>query len=113
MKWMVFGLMMIIGGIGFSQVYGDLGISKREVVKDCDRAISASAQEGQIFIAISVNIDGKVTSVELDDERSTVTHIVLVREAKMRAQKMFFKDGYEYPKFHQGVIEFTVTKREN
>ncbi len=97
---------------GHSQVYGDVGISKRKVLTDCDRKISSSSKEGLIFIDIAVDVDGNVTSTELDEERSVVTHIILVREAKLRAKKMKFEKGMHYPKFHHGVLQFTVEKKE-
>lgn len=96
---------------GFSQVYGDVGISKRKVVADCDRTITSSSKEGLLFISIAVDVDGNVTSAELDEERSEVTHIILVREAKIRAKKMKFEPGMHHPKFHQGILKFKVVNK--
>lgn len=106
--FVAFGLML--GLVGNSQVYGDVGIAKRKVVTDCERKIAASGSEGLIFITIKVNRDGKVTAATLEMGRSTVSNTILVREALVRAKKMLFEADYTAPTFHEGIVEFKVTK---
>lgn len=104
----VFGLML--GYVGNTQVYGEIGIAKRKVAKDCERKITSSASEGLIVIAVVVNRDGNVTSSTLDETRTTVSNTMLVREAMMRSKKMKFEADYTAPTYHKGLIEFKVEK---
>lgn len=111
MKVVLLSLFVLMGTIGFSQIHGQVKIDKRGVEKDISYDLTASSQEGLLILNIVVNRDGLVTSVTLDSERSNVTHIILAREAKMRAKKLKFKPCYECPQYHKGILEFKVVKK--
>lgn len=59
---------------------------------------------------IAVDIEGKVTSVVLNREKSTVKSTPSAIKAKNYILAFQFEKGTHFPKYHQGTVTITFVK---
>ena len=83
-------------------------MDKRPVVKDIDYTLYFS-KEGVIVFDIAVDIDGNVTSCELNKEKTTIISTPMKMKAKNRImQGLKFESGLQYPTFHRGYVQIKL-----
>src|SRR5690606_13334969 len=110
MKTTTILLLLFFTVSGFSQIYGDLFMDKRGVAKEIEYTVNHS-QPGKLVFDIAVDIDGNVTSCELNEEKSTITFSGAVIQGKNKIlQHLKFESGYQWPKFHRGYIQLNTVQ---
>ena len=83
-------------------------MDKRKVDKSIDFTVPYS-KPGKLVFDIRVNIDGKVTSCELDENKSTITASSPMINAKNKIMNhLVFIRGVGYPKWHEGFVQITT-----
>lgn len=98
-------LFILISHQAFSQVFGQIFLDKREIQNTFDFTVPYS-KEGKLVFDIRVNVDGKVTSCVFVKEKSTITAMGPMIEAKNKIlQQLLFKKGVGYPEFHEGYVQ--------
>jgi hypothetical protein len=103
-------IISIFSSISFSQVYGEIFMDKRKIVKDIDYTISYS-KAGTIVFDIAVNMEGKITSCELNKSKSTITTTAAMMKAKnLIIMGLVFERGYTWPKFHRGYVQIKTVQ---
>lgn len=108
MKTMFFLLLIAVSSNSFSQVYGEIFMDKRPIVKDIDYTLYYQ-KEGVLVFNIAVNTDGDVTSCELNSEKTTITSTPMKMKAKNRImQELKFEKGNGYPTFHRGYVQIKI-----
>lgn len=117
MKLIILTLLLSLSNSAFNQVYGKIFMDKRAVVQNIDFTIPYS-KPGKLIFDIRVNVDGKVTSCILNEEKSSITATGPMIDAKnMIMSKLVFAKGIGYPKWHEGYVQITtkqnVPKGEN
>ena len=96
--------MLFIAQLSFSQIYGDLAIDKRPIVKAIDYGV-VSNYNGQIVFNVVVDEQGNVTVCKLNKKKTTVKSTPTMMKAKNRIlMQLKFKSGSIYPQFHNGEI---------
>lgn len=85
-------------------------MDKRAIVEDIDYEVYYS-KPGKIVFDIVVNIDGEVTSCELNKEKSTITSTGAMMKGKnLIMNHLKFESGYTFPKFHRGFVQINTTQ---
>lgn len=113
MKTILFSFIILcLSNNAFTQVYGELMMDKREVISKIEFTVDYS-KPGRIVFDIAVDMDGNVTSCELNEDRSTVTATGAVMKGKSKiVQQLKFERGYHFPKFHYGQVQLNTVKSE-
>lgn len=117
MKLFTLALLLCLSNSAFNQVYGEIFMDKRSVDKSIEFTVPYS-KPGKLIFDIRVNVDGKVTSCILDEEKSTINAMGPMIKAKNKImQQLIFSKGVGYPKWHKGYVQITtiqdVPKGEN
>lgn len=101
-------LLFLISFASFSQVYGDLFTDKRGISGNIEYTVNHS-KPGKIIFDIVVDMDGKITSCELNKEKSTIVFTAAVVQAKNKiVQNLKFERGYHWPEFHRGYVQINT-----
>ena len=104
MKHILIILTLFITQLSFSQVYGELAIDKRPIVKAIDYGV-VSNYRGQIVFDIVVDEQGNVTVCKLNKVKTNVKSTPTIMKAKNRiVMQLKFQAHSIYPKFHRGQI---------
>ncbi|MBD3638999.1 MAG: hypothetical protein HUJ25_16715 [Crocinitomicaceae bacterium] len=104
MKAITILIFSLICTCGFSQVFGEILSDKRPISKNIDYTINYS-KPGKLIFNIAVDMDGNVTSCELDDKKSTIVTTTAMLKAKNKImQYLKFERGYHWPEFHRGYV---------
>lgn len=108
MKTLFLFVILITGNFAKCQVYGEIFMDKRPIVKDIDYTFYYS-REGTIVFNIAVNTDGDVTSCELNQEKTTIFSTPMKMKARNRVmQELKFEKGNQYPTFHRGFVQIKL-----
>lgn len=110
MKTIILILFSFISHQALSQIFGQILLDRREVQELIDFTVPYS-KEGKLVFDIRVNVDGKVTSCELVEEKSTITAMGPMIQAKNKIiQHLVFKKGIGYPEFHKGYVQINTVQ---
>ena len=110
MKKLLILFLVCVSNISGAQVYGDLMMDKREILKDIDYSVSYS-KAGKLIFDIRVNRNGKVTYCVLDSDRSSITAAGPMMKAKNKIMNnLLFGKALGLPEFHSGYIMITTVK---
>jgi NAD(P)H-flavin reductase len=113
MKNLVLLIVLCVSNFAVAQVYGEIFMDKREIVKDIDYTVNYS-KEGKLVFDIKVNTDGKVTSCFINEDKSTITAKGPMMKAKSKIMgQLVFGKGIGLPQFHSGYVQITTTQGEN
>lgn len=93
----------------FGQIYGDIAIDKRPVVKQINYGFEGN-YNGQFVFDIVVDEKGNVTSCVLDKSKTNITSTPTMMKAKNLVKSLKFEAGYQYPQFHRGEVVIKVYK---
>jgi hypothetical protein len=108
MKNLVLLTLLLIGKLGFSQIYGDLVKDKRQVIQQIDYAIKGNST-GQIVFDIVVDEKGNVTSCVVDKAKTSVKSTPTMMKAKNSiVGGLKFKASSMYPQFHRGEVVIKI-----
>ena len=108
MKTLLLTFLILITNLSFSQIYGEIAVDKRPIVKHIAYAIPGYTK-GQLVFDIVVNEKGNVTVCKLDRIKSTVKSTPTMIKAKNRIlMDLKFKADAIYPQFHRGQIVIKV-----
>lgn len=104
MKYILILLAILTGPFSFSQIYGDIAIDKRPIVKAIEYGV-VSNYTGQIVFDIVVDEQGNVTVCKLNKAKTNVKSTPTIMKAKNRIiMRLKFKAHSIYPQFHRGQI---------
>jgi hypothetical protein len=110
MKTLIFGLFISISTLGFSQLTGELTEYNRKIEKNIDYKM-ISSKVGVCVYDISVDPKGKVTSVTLVKDKSTVASTPALMKAKNAILTMKFEGCTYCPKYHHGLVTISFEKK--
>jgi len=104
MKYILILLTILTTQISFSQIYGDIAIDKRPIVKAIEYGV-VSNYTGQMVFDIVVDEQGNVTVCKLNKSKTNVKSTPTLMKAKNRIlMQLKFKAHSIYPQFHRGQI---------
>src|SRR5690554_5861470 len=98
-------------GIAYGQLSGDIVKDNRKLTIDQGYIINGHVN-GKIVFDISVNAEGKVTSVKAIDSESTIRSTPAKIKAQNYVSSFTFTPGTWYPKYHQGRVVITMVKQK-
>lgn len=104
-------LLILFPLCSMAQLSGDIKKDGRELVSDQSFVLEDS-HEGTIVFKISVNAKGEITSTEVVEDETTIKSTPAKIKARNYIAKFKFAPGTWYPKYHQGTIRLTMTKRK-
>ena len=111
MKYILILLAILTGPFSFSQIYGDIAIHKRPIVKAIEYGV-VSNYTGQIVFDIVVDEQGNVTVCKLNKAKTNVKSTPTIMKAKNRIiMRLKFKAHSIYPQFHRGQIVMKAYKK--
>jgi hypothetical protein len=111
MKYILILLAILTGPFSFSQIYGDIAIDKRPIVKAIEYGV-VSNYTGQIVFDIVVDEQGNVTVCKLNKAKTNVKSTPTIMKAKNRIiMRLKFKAHSIYPQFHRGQIVMKAYKK--
>ena len=97
-------LVLLTAHLSFSQIYGELALSKRPIVSPIEYGV-VSNYTGKIVFDIVVDESGNVTVCKLNKAKTNVKSTPTVMKAKNRIiMHLKFKAHSIYPQFHRGQI---------
>ncbi|MCG8577791.1 MAG: hypothetical protein MI810_23135 [Flavobacteriales bacterium] len=109
----LFILFLLFSATAKAQVMGDLATDGRAIATDIDYNLYADTT-GTIVFNIAVDMDGKVTGCQLNNDKTTLKSTRLLISAKNRILKQLsFEVGYAFPKHHQGQVQINVLREES
>lgn len=104
MKFILSLLILFTAHLSFSQIYGDIAIDKRPIVKAIEYGV-VSNYNGRMVFDIIVDEQGDVTVCKLNKEKSNIKSTPTIVKAKGRIlTHLKFKAHSTYPQFHKGQI---------
>jgi len=104
-------LMLFVAQLSFSQIYGDLAIDKRPIVKAIEYGVMSN-YNGQIVFNVVVDEQGNVTVCKLNKKKTTVKSTPTIMKAKNRIlMQLKFSASSTYPQFHRGEIVMKAYKK--
>ncbi|MFT4600824.1 MAG: hypothetical protein ACI857_001001 [Arenicella sp.] len=110
MKNLLILITLCVSNIAVAQVYGDVFMDKREIIKNIDYSVSYS-KPGKLIFDIQVNRDGKVTSCWINKEKSNITATAPMMKAKDKIMnQLFFGKGIGLPEYHSGYVMISTVK---
>jgi hypothetical protein len=111
MKYIVILLTILTTQFSFSQIYGDIAIDKRPIVKAIEYGV-VSNYTGQIVFDIVVDEQGNVTVCKFNKAKSNVKSTPTIMKAKNRiVMHLKFRAHSTYPQFHRGEIVMKAYKK--
>ena len=111
MKYIVILLAILTTQFSFSQIYGDIAIDKRPIVKAIEYGV-VSNYTGQIVFDIVVDEQGNVTVCKFNKVKSNVKSTPTIMKAKNRiVMNLKFRAHSTYPQFHRGQIVIKAYKK--
>ena len=93
----------------FAQVEGDIKNDNRKLLSEQLFALQGT-HEGVIVFKISVNAEGKITSADVVNEKTTIRSTPAKIKARNYVMGFEFEKGTWYPKYHQGEIRLKMVK---
>jgi hypothetical protein len=112
MKYILILLIVFTTQFSFSQIYGEIAIDKRPIVKAIEYGV-VSNYKGQIVFDIVVDEQGNVTVCKYNKVKSNVKSTPTIMKAKNRiVTELKFKAHSIYPQFHRGQIVMKAYKKE-
>src|SRR5690554_6422938 len=91
----------------YGQLSGDIVKDNRKMISDQSYIIDGHIN-GKLVFNISVDIEGKVTSVKVLDSESTIKSTPAKLKAQRYVSEFIFSPGTWYPKHHQGKVVITM-----
>ena len=111
MKYIAILFTILMTQFSFSQIYGDIAIDKRPIVKAIEYGV-VSNYTGQIVFDIVVDEQGNVTVCKLNKAKTNVKSTPTIMKAKNRIiMRLKFKAHSIYPQFHRGQIVMKAYKK--
>ena len=103
-------ILVMLSTCAFGQIIGPLANDHRAIVTNIAYEIVADTT-GIVVFDIAVNMDGKVTSCQVNKAETTLHSTPLMITGKNRILKgLSFEKGYAFPEFHHGKVQFNVVR---
>ena len=111
MRKLILTLGLLFPVLVFSQIGGDIKKDGRKLITDQSFVLEDS-HEGTIKFKISVDAEGNITSTSVIADETTIRSTPAKIKARNYIAKFKFAPGTWYPKYHQGTIRLTMTKKK-